>query len=297
MKLARREAEALLPCPDVRFAPGFARRLQRLVLRLSSARERREGAGSAALAGSGDEFVGYRPYRAGEDLRDVDWSLLARLDRPYVRVTRREAAEHWALLLDSSASMGVGPPGKLQVAAEAACAVAAIGLRQGARVRLRCIGAEGLSSEIEVRAKHDLARLMTFLENTRAVGDVGLSRLLSERRALVDAGRLFVLGDFADLDPADLAPLHRRGREVLALQWLAPLELDPPLGGGVEWVDPETGEGTELDLDARSVAAYRRSLEARLEAWRNFAARHGLRYHCASSAEAFEDVLPLLLGV
>jgi uncharacterized protein (DUF58 family) len=297
LKPARTAAEALLPCPGVHFGTGFARRLERLVLHLRSVRERREGAGSAALAGSGDEFIGYRPYRPGEDLRDVDWNLLARLDRPYVRVTRREASEHWAILLDASASMGVGPPGKLQVAAETACALAAVALRQGARVLLRRSSADGAANEIVVRAKHDLPRLIAFLENSRATGESGLTRLVSDSRATAGAGRLFVLGDFTDLEPRDLAHLQRRGRELLALQVLAPVELDPPQSGSIEWVDPESGERVEIELDARSLSAYRRSLEQRLENWQSFAAHHGMRYACVSTATPFEDVLPGLLGV
>ena len=80
-----------LPCPGVAFPPEFVGRLERLSHRVSTARQRREGAGGLRLTGAGEEFVGYRPYRIGEDLRRLDWDLFARLDRPYVRVRRREA--------------------------------------------------------------------------------------------------------------------------------------------------------------------------------------------------------------
>src|SRR5262249_34167570 len=104
-----------LPSPGGRFAPDLLARVGRLGARLASLRERREGAGRARLFGAGEEFVGHRPYQTGEDLRALDWNLLARLGRPFVRVAAREASEHWAVCLDTSASMGVGVPGKLQL--------------------------------------------------------------------------------------------------------------------------------------------------------------------------------------
>jgi len=286
-----------LPHAEVRFPPDFVRRLERLVLRVSAARERREGAGNAALAGAGDEFVGYRPYRPGEDPRPIDWSLFARLDRPYVRVMRREAAEHWSVHVDTSASMAAGPPGKLQRAAEVACALAAVGLRVGARVQLFATGAESPGptggakpAQMRVRRQADLPSLFAFFEGRAAHGARGLGELFSTRRPPHEAGRVFLLGDLLDAPPQAVAGWMRRGRELALAQLLAPVELDPPESGAVEWWDPEDGTRLAFELDARSSSAYRRRLEATCEAWETFARRHGLRYGCFDTRHSFEDV-------
>ena len=68
------------------------RRLERFAARAKLARERREGAARSALYGPGAEFAGYRAYRPGDDPRRIDWDLLARSGRHYVRTTRREVA-------------------------------------------------------------------------------------------------------------------------------------------------------------------------------------------------------------
>lgn len=281
----------------VSFPPLFARRLERFALRVSAARERREGAGSAALAGRGEEFVGYRPYRPGEDLRPIDWNLYARLDRPYVRVTRREASESWEVLVDTSASMGVGPPGKLQACAELACALASIALRQGARTTIHLAGAGGSLREARVRVAPDLPRALGFLEGARARGTLGIASALASWRPSTGAGRVFVCGDLLDLEPAGLAALRRVGRELFAVQILAPHELVPPEQGGVEWIDPETGERSIVELDSALAAAYRRELDKLLESWRASCARHGVVHMCASSDQPFEVLLPRLLGL
>src|SRR5258707_756618 len=113
-----------LPCPSVRLDAALRARAERFAARLSAARGRREGAARAGLSTGGLEFDHYRPYRPGDDLRALDWDVYARSDQPVVRVLRPEAGERWAILIDTSASMGVGPPGKLQRAAGCARALA-----------------------------------------------------------------------------------------------------------------------------------------------------------------------------
>src|SRR6187399_514966 len=54
------------------------------------------------------EFTEYRPYTPGDDLRFLDWRLLARTDRQYVKRFEDETNLRCYLLLDSSRSMGYG---------------------------------------------------------------------------------------------------------------------------------------------------------------------------------------------
>ncbi|TDJ76361.1 MAG: DUF58 domain-containing protein [Planctomycetota bacterium] len=294
MKAGRPSRERHLAAPSVRFAPDFARRLERLVVQLAAARERREGAGGAGLTGGGDEFVGYRPYVMGEDLRQLDWNLLARLDRPYVRVTRREAAERWSVFIDASASMGVGSPGKLQCAAEVACALACIGLRMGARVEL-LLARAGAPAEFAVVKKTDLAGLFAFFEAQRASGERGLAAILEQRRPPADAGRVFLIGDLEGLDPRAVLALLRRGRELFAAQILAPIELTPPAAGAVEWLDPEGRGRIPVMLEPGVLARYGEELDRQLEAWGALAGHHGFAYGCFRSDQPFEDVAAKLL--
>lgn len=273
-----------LPAPRVAFEPDFLERLGRFVARLRAARERREGAGAGRVQGVGAEVVGFRPYRPGEDLRLLDWSLFARHRRPFLRVTAREASERWAVLLDFSASMGVGPPGKLQRAAEVACAAGALAARTGAEARLLLSdGREGP----RLRRTADLGAWMRFLEGLVATGTRGLGELALRAARVREAGRVLLVGDFLDLDPTSLAPLARRGRELVCVALLAPDELRPPLGP-VEWVDAESGARRRVAVDRAQLALYERRLERRLAAWRVACAARRATFVCGSSAEPFE---------
>jgi uncharacterized protein (DUF58 family) len=290
---AAAQPESRTPYPGVAFASDYVRRLERLTLRLSAAGERREGAGSAALAGGGDEFVGYRPYRPGEDLRQLAWDLLARLDRPYVRVTRREAAERWALLIDVSASMGVGPPGKLQAAAELAGAVACAGLRRGARIELW--SSDG-AAPYRARRVTDLPGILRFLESLRAAGQRGLGDLCASTRVGRGCGRLVLFGDLLDLEPQRVARLRAPGRELLCAQVLAPVELAPQPGLPVEWLDPEGDGRLACSRDQDAILAYERALKTRLSAWDEVASRHGITHAVHPSERPFEDGARTLLA-
>jgi uncharacterized protein (DUF58 family) len=289
-------AEWPLESPGVAFGPDFQARLARLVGLRRLRNERREGPGRAGHLGAGQGFEGYRPYRPGENLRDVDWGLYARLDRPFVRLARREASERWALLLDASASMGLGRPGKLQLAAECAAGVVAIGLLSGAEVRVLVAAGDALEPrELAVRRTQDMPRLFDFLTRLQARGTQGLRQLLGEPARLRAVGRVLVIGDFFDVSPAELLGLAQRGRELAAAQILAPIELAPGAElaelEAVEWVDPESGARRVQRLDAAARRGYAEALQRRLELWRSACARHRVPLGTWSSATPFETLL------
>jgi len=288
----RRRARA--PFPSVAFPPDFVQRVESLVVRLDAARERSEGAGANVLLGAGEEFVGYRPYRAGEDLRTLDWSLYARLDRPYVRVTRREVAESWTIALDTSASMATGPPGKLQRAAETTCALACLAWKRGASVRVVASG-PGADSAWLGRGVHDLAGLVRFLCGLEADAARGLETLLGEWSPEREAGRVFVIGDLLDLAGDELLRIDRRSRELFLVQFLSPIELDPTTVEHVDWLDPETNEHLRVELDTATRELYAQRLARELEEWGERARRHGWHYGLWSSATPFEEVVHRLL--
>ena len=78
----------------------------------------RGGPGSVAAPRAGEslEFQDYRDYAPGDDLRNLDWNVLARSDREVVKVHREEVAPVIEMFRDKSASMDV-PPAKRETSA------------------------------------------------------------------------------------------------------------------------------------------------------------------------------------
>ena len=285
------EAHAL-PCPEVSVDADLLQRARSFAARLEVGGELREEGGRGAHLLGGEEFVGHRPYRAGEDLRRLDWSLLARLGQPFVKVTRREAGEEWAVLLDTSASMGVGPPGKLQRAAEVAGALAVLGAARGARVRIISSG----GGELFLTGGRAGAELLAFLNGLRAEEPRGMRGLVERAARFRGASRVFLVGDLLDLEPREALGLNRRGRSLAAVGLLAPLEFEPGQLGRVEWWDPEEEQRLVLNVATESLEEYERCLNAHVDGWRDAAARHRAAFGCFDTRTPFEEVLRGILG-
>ena len=82
-----------------RFVPGWPTNAPRGVL----------GSRLGRRPGESLEFVDFRDYEPGDDLRKLDWGAYARSDSLVVRVFREEVTPHLDLIVDASASMGVRP--------------------------------------------------------------------------------------------------------------------------------------------------------------------------------------------
>ncbi len=66
---------------------------------------------SSAFKGRGIEFSEVREYQVGDDIRDIDWNVTSRMDRPYVKVNHEERELSVVLVIDVSASMNWGSQG------------------------------------------------------------------------------------------------------------------------------------------------------------------------------------------
>src|SRR5436305_7182975 len=86
--------------------------------------------------GGSTDLAGLRDYAAGDDARHIDWNVTARLNEPQLRVFNEDRELTMWLVLDRSASMTVGPPGrgKHEVLSELALVVARLFTRGGNRV-------------------------------------------------------------------------------------------------------------------------------------------------------------------
>ena len=127
-----------LAAPAAR-APRAAQ--ERLLLRLEWRVVRRldgrlSGGYRTAHRGTGTDFAGLREYVEGDDARHIDWNVTARLNEPQLRLFNEDRELTVWLVLDRSASMTVGAPGrgKHDVVSELALVLALLFGRGGNRV-------------------------------------------------------------------------------------------------------------------------------------------------------------------
>jgi uncharacterized protein (DUF58 family) len=229
------------------------------------------------------EFADYREYAEGDDLRHLDWNVLARLDSPVMRTYRDEEDLALYLLLDASASMGFGEPSKFDAAARLACAVGYVGLNGGDAVIPRILGKRE-PNQATLRGRASYPRLVGWATQPR---DIELARdgLAASIRAFASsssrAGVVLLLSDGLDPEMSmAIRILGGRGHEVLFLQILSDVEIDPDMEGDLRLLDAESGLPTEITANSFVLKEYRRRLEAHsqsiVEAIRRVGGRHAI---------------------
>jgi len=252
-----------------------------------SARQRASGgtigAHRSRLRGSSSEFSEFRPYRQDDDPRRVDWRLLARSDRAYVRLTTDRATMRTEILLDASASMAF-PPVTLERwhrAREAAIGLAAVAHGESDPVGL-AIAAE-TALRIPPRSRRSvIAEMIRAVDGVAPAGAPALAPLLASSRAARVAVITDLLGDTeALLDASRLC--IAAGGEVVLLHLITAEELDPPAEVQLA-VDPEQPT-LRRSLDADGRRGYRVALDAWLDEMQDAFRRAGVRYVRALASE------------
>lgn len=229
--------------------------------------------------GAGLEFVQYRSYEPGDELRQVDWKLYARSDRFFVREAERESPSTVWILLDATASMQHRDQARpavqrLDAARTLAACIVELALQQNDAFGLAIAGGKGLQLVPPGGGPRQRDRVLLALQRAQAHGrwpDATRLRPLWERVGQHDL--LLMIGDGFDEEAiALLLQMARAGRDVLHLQLLGADERDFPFRTGHRFIDPETGETLLADADAVRAEYLQRfgaacaALDARLQA-------------------------------
>jgi uncharacterized protein (DUF58 family) len=241
------------------------------------------GAHRSRLRGSSSEFSEFRPYRQGDDPRRVDWRLLARSDRAYVRLTNDRATMRTEIILDASASMAFPPVtlDRWNRAREVAIGLAAVAHADSDPVGL-AIAAE-MPVRIPPRARQSvIAEMIRAVNEVTPAGASALAPLLASSRAMRVAVITDLLGD-ADALLAASRLCIAAGGEVLLLHLITAEELDPPSDAHLA-VDPER-PALRRSLDPDGRRGYRAALDSWLDEMQGQFRGAGVRYVRALAAE------------
>ena len=291
-------AAATAPAPGTaRFDERFLRKLESLsiiVKRTFSGLARADR--RTRRVGAGIEFADHRAYAAGDDLRYLDWNLYGRVGRLLVRLFEEDEDLSIAVLCDTSASMGMGQPRKLDLALQVGAALAYVGLANLDRVALYPIGAALGTGLPPARGKAHILPMLRFLEGVTPGGQTDLAaavRAFLRQHRRSRRGLVILISDF--YDPAgyrQALDLLRHDRfEVIVVQVSAPDEIKPTLRGDVTVRDVETGDERELTIAPAVLEAYQRRRTALLRDLSGFCRERALPCFCITSDMAFDDVV------
>lgn len=255
---------------------AFLSRVERLSLQIRRVlRGERHGEKRSRRHGIGLLFAGHRGYVHGDDLRYLDWDLLARLDRPYMKRFEQETDLTVNLLIDSSKSMSFGDPAKFAMASHLAAVLAYVALTSLDRVGVGLVDGAGVRLHGPGRGRGAFYPILRFLDRGRPDGPGTIEKGLRIHSAAATAGLTVLFSDFLDPSlPSALAGHAHRKHEVAMVQVLSREELDPPFEGDLRLIDSESGDPIEVTLGPRERTAYLERLESHRESLRDFAVKH-----------------------
>jgi uncharacterized protein (DUF58 family) len=220
----------------------------------------------APALGVGTELAQVRPYQLGDDVRQIDWAVTARMREPHVRVHVAERTLTTWLLLDTSPSMtfGTADRRKADVAEGVALAIGHVATRQGNRLGVLPFGGE---DRIPLRPRQGRSGLLGLQLALRAepspdgIGPTSLGEALTRSGHLArQRGLVVIVSDLRgprDWQKPLLQLLNRH--HVIAVEIRDPREQALPAVGDLWLVDPETGR--QLRVDTNSPRLRRRFAE------------------------------------
>ncbi len=294
MAQAQSPAPALLP-------ESVRRRLEPLML---VARKVRAGAikgdRRSVKRGSSVEFADYRNYVAGDDLRQLDWNIYARLERPYIKLLEDEEDLAVHLILDASASMDFPPEGearqqKLLYAKRILAGLAYISLTSNDRLVVSAISDQGAATFGPTRGRAQGIAALRFINDIAATGITDLDAALADYALRARRpGLTLVISDMFSYEGRYLDGLNAllsRGHEVGFVHVLAPEELMPPVTGDLSLIDVETEVKQEVTLDGAMLGLYQRRVNAWRDEIRGECLRRGAHYFPLATDRPWERLI------
>lgn len=247
-----------------------------------------------AFRGRGMSFSEVREYRAGDDVRDIDWNVTARSRKPHIKVYEEERELTMMLVVDVSASRLFGSTDrtKKNIITEIAAVLAFSAAQNNDKV-----GCIFFSDRIEkfIPPKKGRSHILAIIRELVDFRPASAGTKLSEPlRMLTNVAKkrctTFLLSDF--LDPAgdreameDALKIAGSKHDLVGIRVCDPREAELPDVGIVELQDAESGRKVWVDTSSRAVRDHY------AEAWRARSASIGelLRHHRIDTATVSTD--------
>ncbi|MFQ3670035.1 MAG: DUF58 domain-containing protein [Verrucomicrobiia bacterium] len=196
--------------------------------------------------GSSVEFAEYRKYAPGDDIRRLDWRVLARSDRFYMKEFEAETNLRCHLLLDCSGSMAYrsGTTSKFDCARQIAATLLYLVIQQGDAAGLVRIRHDGLDELPAKRNPAHVRTLLEFIDSASPTGPTGLIPAIHEvAEKIRERALVIILSDcFCPLPPLleALRHLDFKKHDVAVFQIIDPDELNFPFERATRFADLES---------------------------------------------------------
>ncbi|MBZ9729388.1 DUF58 domain-containing protein [Salegentibacter sp. JZCK2] len=250
--------------------------------------------------GPGMEFSQYRGYEPGDDMRLLDWKMLARSGRYYIKQSEVETNISVKFILDASNSMQHREDGisKMEYTRVLIASLAWLAQNQGDAVGLFALNDKELHALYPRVHKKHFNRLLQELINIKTEGKWPKNPKAAEK--LHDRSHKELIFFISDLHEETseltnvITKLKTPRNEVVVLHLLGKNELEFNHKGSLTFEDLETGARMEIDAkEAR--AQYLKSLEKSIKTTKEVMLANAISYQLLRLDEPIGEALQLLL--
>ncbi len=212
----------------------------------------------SAFKGRGMTFSEVREYQYGDDVRDIDWNVTARQNRPYVKVYEEERELTVMLVVDVSGSKDFGALGEMKrdMMTEIAATIAFSAIENNDKVGLLLFSDKIENFIPPKKGKKHILLIISQLLNYQAESkgtDINMA-LEYMTSALKKRCTAFVISDFLDeKDYYKSLSIANHKHDVIAVQVYDKREAQLPNVGLMKVADAETGAERWVDTSSRRV--------------------------------------------
>jgi uncharacterized protein (DUF58 family) len=248
------------------------------------------------FTGFSTEFAEYRQYMPGDDLRYLDWKLLGRTDRYYIKKYRADTNAQCHILIDASASMRytTSSISKLQYAQFLGSSLAYLANKQQDAVGLIAFDQEVRTHVPALSRTGHLRTIFGRMEQLAPGNETHLSKMLHQAaERITRRGIIIVLSDFYDEPEAlinSLQHLRFKGNDVIVFQLLDKNELDFEFTEPVLLEDAETQEQIHVLPDILG-EGYRGTIRTHVDALRDGCAKNKIDYELLTTDQPLDHAL------
>lgn len=211
----------------------------------------------SVFKGRGMEFEDVREYQRGDDVRNIDWNVTARMNSPFIKNFREERELTVMILVDISASSGFGSTGfsKANVIAKICATLAFSAIKNNDKVGL-ILFSDKIEKYIPPQkgSKHVLRVIRELLVSAKVLENEPIRTSTNINVALEHLNKLhkrrgvcFLVSDFMSEDFEKDIRITSKRHEIVAISIIDPREVVLPSIGLLELEDSETGEVVLVD--------------------------------------------------
>lgn len=248
---------------------------------------------SKMRAGPGIEFLDYREFAVGDDIRNIDWRVTARSRHPQIRRYHNETTADWFIVLDCSASMAIGDGEKWALAVQCTAAMAYLLIHLDNRVGILLFSDRVEQMLPPGRGYAHYASILQMLHRMTPPPSGGGSDLRGCISHIKRHSPVFVVSDFLTIDymQEGLDALSVRGDRLHALQILSARDYQLPAEPKIRFKDVESGDAITTDLGSTELKRYRMAFDAFCASLSNHCLKQQIRFSRHTSDEGWKSVL------